>query len=251
MVGVSYVRGMRSELHHQAFVAVITAHRDALRPLTTFSIPGPDCGEMSIPGELDVPIHAYTQSWHAHTGFTYSVGGYLERRSIYAGDQFTDGDEPRTIHLGVDVGGPAGTPVFLPLDGTIHSLADNALPYDYGPTIITRHELDGVVFHLLFGHLSRADIEGLAPGRRVEAGWQVGRFGAEHENGGWHPHLHLQVVLDMEGKTGDYPGVCRAGEVDRFRWNCPNPRWVIGINRSPKTPATSRRGRAAGWGWNT
>jgi hypothetical protein len=42
-------------------------------------------------------------------------------------------------------------------------------------------------------------------------------------NGNWPPHLHFQLIRDMQGKRGDYPGVVRADELAFYRDNCPDP----------------------------
>ncbi len=55
----------------------------------------------------------------------------------------------------------------------------------------------------------------------------LARFGGPEENGHWPPHLHLQVVLDMGGWKGDYPGVCSDSELDFFLGNCPDPSHVF------------------------
>ena len=93
-------------------------------------------------------------------GARYGVGGYNEKRGWYArGDQFSQGEEVRSIHLGVDVWAPAETPVFSAYDAVIHSAQDNALYGDYGPTVILEHNLNGIVFYTLYGHLSRESLQ--------------------------------------------------------------------------------------------
>src|SRR5258706_3944251 len=85
----------------------------------------------------------------------YGIGGYGEHRTLYARSKhFDTGEEPRRLHLGIDVWGPAGTAVMAPLDGIVHSFAFNNNDSDYGATLILTHNLDGVGFHILYGHLS-------------------------------------------------------------------------------------------------
>ena len=75
--------------------------------------------------------------WNQH--FEYTIGRYDEdRKGMYTQPLF--GGE-RTIHVGLDIGGPATTPVFAFEDGIIHSFADNDEDGSYGPTIITEHQL--------------------------------------------------------------------------------------------------------------
>lgn len=54
--------------------------------------------------------------------YKYGIGGYMEHRTLYARSAlFATEEEPRRLHLGVDIWAPAGTPVYAPFDGTIHS----------------------------------------------------------------------------------------------------------------------------------
>src|SRR4051794_6952144 len=57
--------------------------------------------------------------------YTYGVGGYDEHRTIYSRSSVFDADEPRRLHLGIDIWGPAGTPIYAPLGGTVHSFGFN------------------------------------------------------------------------------------------------------------------------------
>ena len=164
-------------------------------------------------------------------GARYGVGGYNEKRGWYArGDQFSQGEEVRSIHLGVDVWAPAETPVFSAYDAVIHSAQDNALYGDYGPTVILEHNLNGIVFYTLYGHLSRESLQGKNPGTPIPKGSNVGTLGAPPINGDWPPHLHFQIITDMLGKFGDYPGVAAESQRDYFLALCPDPNEIL---RSP------------------
>lgn len=155
-------------------------------------------------------------------------GGYLEKRNIYRDSAGFMDAEPRDIHLGIDIWLPAGTAVLAPLDGFVHSFANNPAYKDYGPTLILQHEVQGRAFHTLYGHLSLADLPQWKKGARVAAGGLIGHIGGRDENGGWPSHLHFQQILDMQGLEGDYPGVCAASQLDAYRNNCPDPRWMLG-----------------------
>ncbi len=170
------------------------------------------------------------EGWDDLPSGTLRAGGWDEDRAIYAGEAFTGGDEPRTIHLGLDIAAPAATEVFAPLAGMVHSCQDNAAPYDYGPTIILEHTVArGVTFHSLYGHLSRESLDGLRPGRIFSAGQRIATLGAPEVNGNWPPHLHFQIVLDIGEWTGDFPGVFRRSQRDYWRHICPDPRPLLGI----------------------
>ena len=164
-------------------------------------------------------------------GATYGIGGYNELRTVYSRSEVfgTGGEEPRRLHLGTDIWGKAGTPVYAPLEATVHSFAYNDAFGDYGATLILQHELEGFLFHTLYGHLSLHSIQDVREGQDVEKGQWIASFGKEKENGGWPPHLHFQVVIDMEGKRGDYPGVCRLSERERYLANCPDPDLILNL----------------------
>ncbi|CAN5173272.1 hypothetical protein BH09BAC6_BH09BAC6_22760 [soil metagenome] len=158
----------------------------------------------------------------------YGIGGYMEHRTIYARSKHFDTEgEPRRLHLGVDIWGAAGIPVYSPLDGIVHSFQNNSTFGDYGPTIILQHNLDGLTLYSLYGHLSRKSLVGLSAGLSVKADQQIATLGQINENGGWPPHLHFQLMFDMEGKQGDYPGVCRFSEKETYLRNIPDPNLLL------------------------
>src|SRR3569833_4505654 len=108
----------------------------------------------------------------------YGIGGYMEHRTIYArSPHFDTEDEPRRLHLGVDIWAGAGTPVYAPIAGVVHSFKDNDNHGDYGPTIILQHDLDGLELYSLYGLLSRKDLAGLSVGMVFVFGCLFGFFG--------------------------------------------------------------------------
>jgi murein DD-endopeptidase MepM/ murein hydrolase activator NlpD len=154
----------------------------------------------------------------------YGIGGYDEHRTLYSRSElFDNSEEPRRLHLGIDIWADAGTPVYAPLSGQIHSFKFNDTFGDYGATLILKHDLDGLIIHSLYGHLSLSSIAKLEMGTVVKQGEKIAEFGIFSENGNWPPHLHFQLVFDMQGYDGDYPGVCRFSEKLSFLGNCPDP----------------------------
>ena len=93
--------------------------------------------------------------------------------------------------------------------------------------ILLRHELDGMVFHSLYGHLSEVSLDGLRRGMTVDAGARLAEIGARPRNGDWPPHLHFQLIRDLQGRGDDYPGVARAADLGFYRVNCPDPGALI------------------------
>ncbi|MEJ7737642.1 MAG: peptidoglycan DD-metalloendopeptidase family protein [Chitinophagaceae bacterium] len=162
-------------------------------------------------------------------------GGYAEHRTVYSRSGVFNADnpleEPRRLHLGIDIWGAAGTPVYAPLGGMIHSFAFNDHYGDYGATIILLHQLEGSPFYTLYGHMSLRDIENLSEGGYVIRGQEIAHFGEPHENGHWPPHLHFQIVVDIGVYEGDYPGVCKFSEREKYLGNCPDPDLILQMNR--------------------
>jgi hypothetical protein len=48
-------------------------------------------------------------------------------------------------------------------------------------------------------------------------------LGTAEENVNWPPHLHFQLIYDLQGRSGDYPGVCFREELSFQKKNCPDP----------------------------
>jgi len=172
----------------------------------------------------------------SEAGATFAIGGYLEARALYSSAAFEGplvGDERRTIHLGLDVFGPAGSAVRAPLAGVVHAWADNREPLDYGPVIILKHLTpEGDEFFTLYGHLSRESLDGLYLGRSLAAGEAFAAIGSRDVNGGWVPHLHFQVITDLLGLGCHFQGVGRPIEIDIRQVFCPDPNLILGLPES-------------------
>ena len=163
----------------------------------------------------------------------FSIGRYNEARMIYSAGQFAEGnrevDPRRTIHLGVDVSSPAGTTVRAPLDGTVVVSEFRGLRQDYGGLVIVRHETsEGDEFFSLFGHLSRSSVDKVCVGTHVTGGAAIGQLGDHSENGGWEPHLHFQLILDLVQLDGSFPGVAVPSERAVWTSLSPNPSFLLG-----------------------
>jgi hypothetical protein len=173
------------------------------------------------------------------------VGRYNEARQIYTGEGFrmpgNDGDEWRTIHIAVDLFMPAGMPLFAPLDGTVHSFANNAYDFDYGPTIILQHDIAeiGLTFYTLYGHLSVDSLEGLYEGQPIRKGDEIARIGDYPINGNWPPHVHFQIITDLLDEACGYNGVAQASQRAVWLSLCPDPNLILGIP-ADRFPAEGR-----------
>src|SRR5256884_3811050 len=167
-------------------------------------------------------------------GASVGVGRYDEPRLLYTSPLFgasgNPTDERRTIHLGMDLFVEPGAPLSAPLDGVVHIVANNSAPQDYGPLVILRHETSGgEEFFTLYGHLSKESLVSLEVGQRVSRGQRFARVGSTQENGGWTPHLHFQIILDLLELGADFPGVAYASQRSVWTSLSPDPNVLLGV----------------------
>ena len=161
-----------------------------------------------------------------------AFGGYLEQRNLYNRSTYFSSQsetEQRNIHLGLDLWCPAETPVLACFEGTIHSFKNNTNFGDYGPAIILEHNINNHSFYTLYGHLSLASLEGLKVGNTVAQGETIAYLGEASVNGDYAPHLHFQIIIDIQNNTGDYPGVCSLNTLEFYKSNTINPELVLGL----------------------
>ena len=175
-------------------------------------------------------LDEYLRENNAQTG----IGKYAEARSFYVAKEFLnnsiDGQEKRTIHLGIDVFAPSGASIFAPIDGVVHQLQDNQSPLDYGPTVILKHQPEnGPEFFTLYGHLGRECLQQLQIGQVIKGGMPLAKIGNSNENGGWLPHVHFQLILDLFDFDGNYPGVALPSVKNVWSSICPGPGLMLGL----------------------
>jgi murein DD-endopeptidase MepM/ murein hydrolase activator NlpD len=159
-----------------------------------------------------------------------AYGGYLEQRALYRNSNRFQAGETRDIHLGLDLWAPAGTSVHALLDDRIHSFANNTDRGNYGPTLILEHERNGQRLYSLYGHLSITDLKNWQVNKLYAAGEPIAHLGTPDENGGYSPHLHLQLMHSMENFAGDYPGVASKNQLEDFKKNVLDPADFLGLS---------------------
>lgn len=168
------------------------------------------------------------------------AGGYGEHRPFYTSDAFRQegnlGYEYRTCHLGLDVWSTAGAPVHAPLDGVVVSAHVNPGDKDYGPTLIVKHDIGGIELLTLYGHLSHESLDISPVGKSIKRGDLLCTLGLPHENGGWSPHLHFQVISHMLGNRHDFAGACRPKDWPVMQQFCVNPMYLL----TPETAAEAQ-----------
>lgn len=190
-----------------------------------------DIREMPIPSAH--VVKGFIDSYVASKNAKVAYGGYNEKRNLYQRSViFKNEDTPseRNIHIGLDLWCSAGTAVLAALEGTVYGFQDNEGFGNYGPTIILEHILGERKFYTLYGHLTRKCLKNLSFGQIVEAGDKIGELGSSKVNGDYAPHLHFQIIKDIQGFTGDYPGVVASDKLDFYLDNCPDPNLLLKID---------------------
>jgi len=169
------------------------------------------------------------------SGKAIAIGGYGEERPIYTGKAFGGSSAaprvpPRTHHIGVDITVPAGTVLYAPLAGTIWTVGNAAEQFDYGGYIVLKHQIpSGEYFYSLYGHLAPSSLKDFGVGDRVDAGSRLAKIGAYEENGGWWPHLHLQLMTEQPATEGTPPGACEGILFPSARSLYPNPAAILNL----------------------
>lgn len=171
------------------------------------------------------------------TPYVFTVGRYDEHRpTMYTADLFGG---TRNHHVGLDIGAPVGTAVHAFAAGSIFSISINDEEGSYGPTLITEHSMalpqriggpvEGEVQHfwVLYGHLSWDSIKGWKKGDSFDAGVVLAAMGDRFENGGWAPHVHVQMSR-AEPVGGDLPGVVAVEDREQALQMYPDPRLICG-----------------------
>ena len=104
------------------------------------------------------------------------TSGYGPRISPFTGE--------RTLHKGIDVASPIGTPIYAPADGVVIFSGAKA---GFGNFIMVAHGY-GVVSR--YGHNAQNMVQ---PGQKVKRGDQIATVGMTGRTTG--PHLHYEVLV--------------------------------------------------------
>jgi peptidoglycan LD-endopeptidase LytH len=238
-----------------SFISLLKSHQHLFSPVVPFSperdkILQFDFSENNkeLTGEIlhDTELFIlYINKKLRNAGARYGIGGYAEQRTVYSRSKLfgssqvspansgadLEREEPRRLHLGIDIWCNPYTAVMAPMDAVVHSFAFNDAFGDYGATIILTHQLNQITFYTLYGHLSLNSIKNLQEGELIRKGDICAEMGIPLENGHWPPHLHFQIIADLQGWKGDYPGVCKFSEKEKWLSNCPDPDLILQMNQ--------------------
>lgn len=162
------------------------------------------------------------------------LGYYNEPRLVYTDNAFRQGpwkaSDRRTVHLGVDVFASSGTKIHAPLDGVVCVVENRQASLDYGGLVVLQHATpSGDGFYSLYGHLNPDVCQKLNQGQKLKAGDVFAELGTQEKNGGWAPHLHLQLAMGINGLGTNWPGVANPDERDFWNAQCPNPAVLLNL----------------------
>ena len=230
---------------HSSLIQILIKNQQQFHPVILFDIIKDKFLQLDFTAQNTAITDELLQDTKQFTGWVnrklttaharYGIGGYAEHRTVYSSSKVFDGvmpgEEPRRLHLGTDIWGKPNSAVIAPLNGLVHSFAFNNRFGDYGSTIILSHCLDGISFYTLYGHLSLNSIKNIQEGDRIDKGDLFAEFGIPAENGSWPPHLHFQIIVDIGEWSGDYPGVCKFSEKEKWLLNSPDPDSILQLNQ--------------------
>ncbi|MFW0873011.1 peptidoglycan DD-metalloendopeptidase family protein [Rhodococcoides corynebacterioides] len=97
-----------------------------------------------------------------------------------------------SMHQGIDLAGPIGTPIYAAADGVVR---DAGPASGFGQWVVLDHQQDGRTFSTVYGHI---DSFSVAAGQPVRAGQVIATLGNRGESTG--PHLHFEIWEG--GRTG-------------------------------------------------
>lgn len=107
-----------------------------------------------------------------------------------------------SMHAGIDLAAPIGTPILAAMDGTV---IDSGPASGYGNWIRIQHD-DGSI--TVYGHMSTLNV---AVGQRVTAGQHIAGMGSEGFSTG--SHLHFEIHPGGGGAIDPIPWLAERGVV--------------------------------------
>ncbi|GAA1849371.1 hypothetical protein GCM10009836_31410 [Pseudonocardia ailaonensis] len=105
-----------------------------------------------------------------------------------------------TSHMGLDIAAPIGTPIHVPLGGTVISSGPAS---GFGLWVRVQHD-DGTI--TVYGHINRSLV---SVGQRVQTGQVIAEVGNRGESTG--PHLHIEVITPGGAKINPKPWLDQRG----------------------------------------
>ncbi|WP_374116518.1 peptidoglycan DD-metalloendopeptidase family protein [Hoyosella sp. YIM 151337] len=112
---------------------------------------------------------------------------------------FTSGFGMRwgTMHQGIDLAGPVGTPIYAAADGVVRHAGS---AQGFGLWVVLDHHLGGQLVSTVYGHIDTFSVQ---DGQKVRAGQQIATMGNRGITTG--PHLHFEIWQGGHGGTAVDP----------------------------------------------
>lgn len=154
----------------------------------------------------------------------WAYGNYLDEKEDFfrrfGADQMVL--QRRWYHLGFDVYRPVGTTLFAPLEGEVVVSEYEAGSGNYGGMVCLQHEFEDRLFYSVYGHLNPESLPEL--GTALSAGQALARLGGVEVNGGYAPHVHLQILTESGFQSGwVHRGYCTQENLETLPNYCLNP----------------------------
>lgn len=168
----------------------------------------------------------------------WTYGGWMENRSDVWAETYLKKDA-RFLHLGVDCSVPHGTQVLAVADGFVIHAGNDRQTWPvggWGGYVVQLLNLDKAVIAeqythaLIYAHLG--DLQ-CTRYQAIRKGEKIGLIGTSQRNGGWSPHLHLQLESEIKGIENwqkymdELDGYGKAEELAYWAKRCPDPTPLI------------------------
>jgi hypothetical protein len=155
----------------------------------------------------------------------FAIGGYLEvRPDTYTQTRYQT--QKSFVHLGVDVVAPAKTKIYAPCSLRFFDRNYLAEDGDYGYCLLGELVWEGPRLFILLGHLAKSAFDLVSFNKIYKPGEEIAQMGAFHENGGWVPHLHLQLSF-LRPLICDMKGTCSIDELESYSLLHPDPSLLL------------------------
>jgi hypothetical protein len=173
---------------------------------------------------------AFLRQLHTANNWDYSYGGYLEDRSILWRGHYHD--PSKMIHLGIDFNVPECTEVCLPYLGKpVLRTFDRDQNGGWGGRMDFYSEkffTPNIGFYFILGHLDPESMIDLTDSYLGKGVVTIGKVGTSNVNGGWAPHLHLQIVSKAEYESyADPMQIDGYGGGEDLRVRFPDPESLV------------------------
>ncbi len=180
--------------------------------------------DMNMVKDMEILYH-YMEGKLKNSGSKWSLSEYMGERKWMI-EPFTSTKGNRNVHIGIDIGLEKGAKLYAPLDAeVVNSEYEDGLG-NYGGLVVLKHNIRGVIFYSLYGHLDKALLPEVgAKFKKGEKFAAVGEF-RNHNNGFYHTHMQ---ILTQEAYDNGWvnKGYCKKEDIQKVKKLCPNPMHLL------------------------